>query len=146
MHRKVLLPIDLDEESSWRTALPKAIEFCRDFGPASLHVLTVVPRTTLGASAYLPDDAGDKLLEGASAALAAFVEENVPDTIDTHHVVGQGSVYHVILEIAETMGADLIVMAAHRPALSDFLLGPNAARVVRHANCSVLIVRERPGP
>lgn len=33
-------------------------------------------------------------------------------------------------------------MAAHRPALKDYLLGPNAARVVRHSNCSVLVVRD----
>ncbi|MCK5168128.1 MAG: universal stress protein, partial [Rhodospirillaceae bacterium] len=25
--------------------------------------------------------------------------------------------------------------------LKDFLLGPNAARIVRHADCSVLVVR-----
>ena len=141
MYRNILLPIDLDEESSWRKALPMAIEYCRVFGP-SLHVLTVVPSLAMGATAYLPEDAGRKLMEGASTALTAFVEENVPDTIGAHQVVGQGSVYHVILEVAEKIGADLIIMAAHRPALSDYLLGPNAARVVRHANCSVLVVRK----
>jgi nucleotide-binding universal stress UspA family protein len=35
----------------------------------------------------------------------------------------------------------MIVMASHRPELKDYLLGPNAARVVRHAECSVLVVR-----
>ena len=44
--------------------------------------------------------------------------------------------------MADETNADLIVMASHRPELKDFLLGPNAARVVRHANCSVLVVRE----
>jgi nucleotide-binding universal stress UspA family protein len=146
MYRNILLPIDLDEESSWHTALPMALEYCRAFGPSSLHVLNVVPGMAMGASVYLPDDTDQKLMEGASTALTAFVAENVPDTIDAHHVVGQGSVYHVILEVAEKVGADLIIMAAHRPALSDYLLGPNAARVVRHAACSVLVVREQAGP
>ena len=50
-------------------------------------------------------------------------------------------VYEAILNIARKTGADLIVVAAHRPELKDYLLGPNAARVVRHANCSVLVVR-----
>ena len=141
MYRNILLPIDLDEESSWRTALPTAIKYCRVFGP-SLHLLTVVPSLAMGVTVYLPEDTGQKLTESASTALAAFVEENVPDTIDTHYVVGQGTVYRVILEVAEKVGADLIIMAAHRPALSDYLLGPNAARVVRHASCSVVVVRE----
>ncbi len=47
-----------------------------------------------------------------------------------------------ILKAVEETGCDLIVMASHRPALKDYLLGPNAARVVRHANCSVLVVRD----
>ena len=142
MYKNILLPIDLSEESSWRKALPIAIEHCRAFGPSSLHVLTVVPSLMTGATAYLPEDAGRKLMEGATTALDAFVGENVPDTINAHCVVGQGPVYHVILEVAEKVGADLIIMASHRPALSDYLLGPNAARVVRHASCSVLVVRE----
>jgi nucleotide-binding universal stress UspA family protein len=140
MYRNILLPIDLNEESSWGTALPLAIEFCRAFGP-SLHVLTVVPSLAMGVMAYLPGDAGRKLTEAAAATLADFVEENVPDTVNAHAVVGQGTVYQVILEVAEQVGADLVIMAAHRPALSDYLLGPNAARVVRHASCSVLVVR-----
>jgi nucleotide-binding universal stress UspA family protein len=40
------------------------------------------------------------------------------------------------------MNADLIVLAAHRPELKDYLLGPNASRVVRHAKCSVYVIRE----
>ena len=49
--------------------------------------------------------------------------------------------YEVILAVAKGIDADLIVMASHRPELKDYLLGPNAARVVRHADQSVLVVR-----
>lgn len=44
--------------------------------------------------------------------------------------------------VEDMLGADLIVMASQRPELKDYLLGPNAARVVRHAEQSVLVVRE----
>ncbi|MBS28951.1 MAG: hypothetical protein CL566_08540 [Alphaproteobacteria bacterium] len=37
--------------------------------------------------------------------------------------------------------ADIIVIPAHRPYVGDYLLGSNAARVARHADQSVLIVR-----
>jgi nucleotide-binding universal stress UspA family protein len=46
------------------------------------------------------------------------------------------------MRLADKLGCDAIVMAAHRPELRDYLLGPNAARVVRHANQSVLVVRD----
>jgi nucleotide-binding universal stress UspA family protein len=36
----------------------------------------------------------------------------------------------------------LIIIGSHSPSMQDYLLGPNAARVVRHANCSVLVIRE----
>lgn len=46
------------------------------------------------------------------------------------------------METAAKIGADLIVIGSHRPEMGDFLLGPNAARVVRHSKVSVLVVRE----
>jgi nucleotide-binding universal stress UspA family protein len=33
-------------------------------------------------------------------------------------------------------------MGSGRPELADYLLGPNADKVVRHAKCSVMAVRE----
>ena len=56
--------------------------------------------------------------------------------------IRHGSVYGEILRYARDVQADLIVMASHKPELKDFLLGPNAAHVVRHADCSVWVVRE----
>jgi universal stress protein F len=53
----------------------------------------------------------------------------------------RGHAAQSILDVAEDVGADLIVVASHRPGLSDYLLGSTASRVVRHANCSVLVVR-----
>ena len=60
---------------------------------------------------------------------------------DVRHIVATGNVYEEVLRVAETDSAYLIVIGSHRPALRDYLLGPNAARVVRHASCSVYVVR-----
>ncbi len=140
MFKNTLFPVDLHEESSWQKALPMAVEYCRAFN-STLHVLNVVPSLAMGAATFLPEDAEQKMMEHANNTLAAFVKEHVPETIEVHRVIGQGSVYQSILEVAERIGADIIVLASHRPALSAYLLGPNAARVVRHAKCSVLVVR-----
>jgi nucleotide-binding universal stress UspA family protein len=56
-------------------------------------------------------------------------------------VVRQGGIYHEVLEEAGAMGADLIVMSSHRPAMRTYFLGSNAGHVVRYAKCSVLVVR-----
>ncbi len=65
-----------------------------------------------------------------------------PEANDSiRHVVVTGNVYEEILRVARADGASLIVIGAHKPDFHDFLLGPNAARVVRHADCSVMVVR-----
>ena len=56
-------------------------------------------------------------------------------------VVRQGGIYHEILEEAQAINADLIVMSSHRPAMKTYFLGSNAGHVVRYAKCSVLVVR-----
>ena len=46
-----------------------------------------------------------------------------------------------ILDAAEDLGIDLIVIGSHKPDLTDYFLGSTAARVVRHAQCPVLVMR-----
>ena len=46
-----------------------------------------------------------------------------------------------IIEMVEEKHIDLVVMAAHDPRVTDYLIGSNAAHVVLHAPCSVLVVR-----
>ena len=56
-------------------------------------------------------------------------------------MVRLGSVYNEVLEEADGTGTDLIVVGSHRPTMATYLLGSNAAAIVRHATCSVLVVR-----
>lgn len=141
MYNEILWPVDLNHESSWVKALPTAVEYAQAFG-SRLHVLTIVPDFGLAiVGSFFPPDFEAKALAKANQDLHAFVTANVPDSIVVQHVVGHGTVYKEILRVAADTSADLILMASHRPELEDYLLGPNAARVVRHANCSVLVVR-----
>jgi len=142
MYQTILLPIDLNEGSSWEKALPIALELCRAHG-AKLHVMTVVPDFGMAiVGSFFPEGYEDRALAGADTALHEFVAAHIPKDLDVAHDVGHGTVYEEILGAAGRIDADLIVMAAHRPGQADYLLGPNAARVVRHANCSVLVVRD----
>lgn len=141
MYDHILLPVDLGNESSWNKALPTAVEYCSAFG-ATLHVMTVVPEFGSPMVAqFFPVDHEKKIVEAANELLHKFVADRVPDTVEVHHVVAEGTIYKSIIDTAEKIDADLIVMGSHRPELEDYLLGPNAARVVRHSRKSVLVVR-----
>jgi nucleotide-binding universal stress UspA family protein len=144
MFKEILVPVDLEEESSWRKALPVAIEMCRKFGQ-KIHLMTVVPTYGLAlVGGYFPKDFEKKAFAETEARLAAFAKEHVPDDIEVDCVVRQGTIYEEIVKAREKLGAacDLIVLASHRPQLADYLLGPNAARVLRHSKVTVMVVRE----
>ncbi len=141
MYKKILFPVDLREESSWRSAMPRVVELCKAFG-SELHLLTIFPDIPVGMyRLHLPEDTEDRLAQAAASGLDAFAAEHVPDGVRVVKHVAAGRVYQAILETAVEIGADLIAMASHRPEMADFLIGPNAARVVRHANRSVLVIR-----
>ena len=143
MFKHILLPVDLNSEQSWKKALPVAIANCKNFG-ATLHVITVVPDVGqhMAVAQYFPDDYEDQMLAQARDQLHAFSGREVPEGIKVQHIISHGSIYKEILDAASKVAADLVIMAAYRPELEDYLIGPNAARVVRHAGCSVMVVRE----
>ena len=144
MFNEILVPVDLEEESSWRKALPVAIEMCRKLGK-KLHLVTVLPTYGLAiVGGYFPPDFEKNVFAETEKRLAAFAKEHIPDDVKVDCIVRQGTIYEEIIDTRAKLGdaCDLIVMASHRPQLADYLLGPNASRVVRHANVTVMVVRE----
>jgi len=141
MYKTILLPIDFAQESSWKKALPVAISLCQTYG-ADLHLVNVIPDFSHGmVRQYFPEDYDDKINAAADSDMKAFIAEHLAGRDVTSHIT-HGPIYQRIIETAEKTGADLIVMGSHRPELADYLIGPNAARVVRHTACSVMVVRE----
>ena len=136
---KILVPVDLGHDSSWREALPTAIDQAQHAG-AKLHIVTVIPEEP-PQLAWLPDDYSERMIAYAKPKLDKLVEAHVPADVKVEQHVRQGSVYKEVVEFAQEQGIDLIIVASHRPELKDYLLGPNAARVVRHVECSVMVVR-----
>ncbi len=135
------MPVDLDQPASWDRALPIVVGMCHGFD-ARLTVMTVVPGFTMTVvEQYFPPETLERMIADANAQLEAFVGDNLPAGMSAGTVVAEGKIYQEIIATAEATGADVIVMASHSPALRDYLLGPNAARVVRHAPVSVLVVR-----
>lgn len=140
MFRSILLPVDLDHASSWEKALPTAVALCRCFD-APLALVTVVPDWSLVLEAQWSPIGYREFIDVAAARLATLAG-SITEIADVGHHVETGGVYSGILAVADRIEADLIVLSSHRPEMKDYLLGANASRVVRHARCSVFVVRE----
>ncbi len=144
MIKSVLCALDISQDNDIEV-LRKADKLAR-LDDASLDVVTVVPNFGMTlVSSYFDDnfqqqavkEAKEQLRERVGAILGEERNEEI------RHIVATGSVYEEILELAEQTDIDLIVIGAHKPDLREYLLGPNAARVVRHSNCSVYVVRNK---
>lgn len=140
--KEILLAIDLEDKNSWEKALPFSICYAQAFD-SKLHILTVLPDFGMSlVGQYFPADYEEKMRKKANKALHEFVNIHVPENVTVQNIVATGSVYETIVNMAAEIKADLIVLGAHRPELKDYLIGPNASRVVRHGHCSVLVVRD----
>jgi nucleotide-binding universal stress UspA family protein len=115
---------------------PKGIEV-RVLHVVALPSFSIPPEITAG---YAPE-LQEQLKQGMECvARAADTLRNAGFTVDTS--VLRGDVREMIIDAAANWRADLIVIGSHgRKGLRRFLLGSVAEFVVRHASCSVEIVR-----
>lgn len=142
MYKNILVPIDVYDENSWMSHLPVALEMAKVF-KSKLSIMTVVPDTGMAlVTQYFSKDSAKKIVDETKEKLNRLVKEKVPEGIKVQYIVSTGNVYESIIKKAKEIDADLIVISASRPELKDYLLGPNAARVVRHSDRSVLVIRD----
>lgn len=140
MTKKILLPIDLNSPASWIKPLGEAQAMLMTGG--ELHVVSVLPDFGMSmVGTFFKSGFEQTALHHFGEALRAWVKQHVPGAIDVHPHILHGNIYDEILRAADRLDVDLIIMAAHRPEARDYLLGPNVARVVRHAKQSVYVVR-----
>lgn len=84
-----------------------------------------------------------KQAEDSVKSAAKLLQEG-NSTISISTAVIKGSPKHVILEEADSFGADLIMVGSHGLGrVGRFLLGSVSQSIALHAKCSVEIVRER---
>ena len=141
MFDTILLPIDLSKEASWAKALPAALRLM-ERGQGTLHVATVVPDYGMSiVGGYFSEGYEERMLHETGERLAEWMAAHGGEGVDAHPHVLHGRIYDEIIAAADRLGVDAIVMASHDPALSDYLIGPTADRVVRHARQTVLVVR-----
>ncbi|WP_298970678.1 universal stress protein [uncultured Roseobacter sp.] len=143
MSRPVLCAVDVSHKGRDAEVL-KIAKRLADLDGASLDVVTVVPDFGQSiVSTYFEADHHEKAVAEARQLLSDEITASLGADADAmvRHIVATGNAYEEILHVAAETGCGLIVIGAHKPDFKDYLLGPNAARVVRHSTCSVHVVR-----
>lgn len=141
MYKQILVPVDIADPELAKPAIDAAATMVADAG-GSVRLVHVVPLTSGMLVEYVPPDFEAEQRKAAEDALAEIARASGLDAAHVSCVVRQGGIYHEVLEEAKAIGADLIVMSSHRPAMRTYFLGSNAGHIVRYAPCSVLVVRE----
>jgi len=136
MYKTIIVPIDLGHVEHGKPTIDVAKSLA-DKG-AKIVLVNVVEGVPAHVTSVLPDDAHEKIIEHAESELKTLAKLA---GADVEAVIREGHPPSAIITLAEEKGADLIIVASHRPDWHDYLLGSTAARVVRHAQCSVLVVR-----
>ncbi len=134
MYRRILVPMVLDHGIS-----PKAIGIARALrAPGGEIIALHVYEAPQGSvRAYLDEE----IVKASFEAARRRLEEKVSGMEGINAVIETGHTARRIIDHAGANGVDCIVIGSHKPGLRDFLLGSTAARVVRHAGCSVHVVR-----
>lgn len=118
-------------------ARPKTL--CVPWG-ATLHVVTVVPDLGMAIVGSQFDKGFEK--ESLSRAMTELRNAIKAAGVTAELHARSGTVYDRVIALANELDVDLIMVGAHRPELKDYLLGTNAARLIRHSQKSVLLLRD----
>lgn len=135
MYTNILIPVAPDHSHPTAEALTIARKLAAD--DAKITALSVVDKIPDYVAQYLPAGQLEKTHRDTVDALA----EDVGAADDVSTIVVTGHAGRSIVDYAGEHGVDLIVIASHCPGLQDYFLGSTAARVVRHAQCAVHVLR-----
>ncbi|MBO6918456.1 MAG: universal stress protein [Rhizobiaceae bacterium] len=136
MFNNILIPVDLGDMSRATDNFKRAAELIDDGGKITL--INVVEDIPTYVEFEMPENYAAKHMVTAQDHLQNMVKN---EGIKAGFDVLRGKPGPAILDYAEENDIDLIIMASHKPELMDYLIGSTAARVVRHAKCSVMVIR-----
>lgn len=135
MYKNILVPIAFDSDAKAKKSIEVAQALAEpDAKITLLHVMEHIPGYAI---TYMPPE----YLAQSRAALETELHTMAEKLPGGKGIVIEGHSGRSILEYGEENGCDLIIIASHQPAMSDYLLGSTAAVVVRHAHCAVHVLR-----
>lgn len=136
--KRILVPIDFSQCS--RKALHYAIAFVEEFGGELFLVHVIEPYYVTGELGVNFNELQADAEKSATKHLEALQKTIKPGC---RIGVRTGNPAHEIIREAKALGSDMIVISTHgRSGFSHLFMGSVTERVVQHAPCPVLVVRE----
>lgn len=136
MYNNILVAIDPSHGPDQEKALLMATHLAENT-MSQITAITVVEPIPASVLSESPVD----IAEQAGGLALADLRNVVGARSDVNTVIRHGNAGTTIVDYATENGIDCIVLASHKPGLKDYFLGSTAARVVRHAPCSVHVMR-----
>jgi nucleotide-binding universal stress UspA family protein len=135
MYRNILVAIDPSHEPA-REGLEMATQLADDASAVITAITIVEPLPSIVVA-----ETGKDLDARAVQEAMKRLRDLIGPSSEVYTVIRHGRAGPAIVAYAKEHGCDCIVVASHKPGLSDYFLGSTAARVVRHAHCSVHVMR-----
>ena len=136
MYKKILVPVDINQLDKANAMLETARKLGGD--DAKIILAYVVEAIPTYIAVQIQSDYVNSAKKEAHDALSQLAQNSGGAT---EIEIRSGHAAQGILAIAKEKSADTIILASHRPGIEDYFLGSTAARVVRHANCTVVVIR-----
>ena len=140
MYKHILIATDGSEIAG--KAMPHAIELAKALG-AKLSAVTVTEPYDAVVAAESHLDFNERSAENAAEILSVVTSATEAAGIECDAIREQNRLpYAGIIEAAEKVGADLIVVGSHgRRGIEGLLIGSQAAKLITHTKIPALVVR-----
>jgi nucleotide-binding universal stress UspA family protein len=136
--KKILVPVDFSEDS-----LKAVLEArrCQQLTQTEVVLVHVLEPAFDGLRIHT-GDFHDDVQKTAREQLESLISTHFPGSTTVTSLIRDGRAGDVICDLARVTAANVIFIATHGiTAMKHFVLGSVAEKVVRHAPCSVLVVR-----
>lgn len=143
--KNILVPTDHSEDAS--AAIEAAVEFAKTFGAKltllnAYHVEIPAIYGGFGGDFVIPQDILEPVRQSADASMEKLVKEVAEKGVDVDGRVVMEYPSRAILDVAEALPADLIVMGTRGlTGIKHVLVGSTAERIVRLAQCPVVTIK-----
>lgn len=141
--KKIVVPINFSETSG--QALPYVAALAGQFNAEIILLHVIEPLLIPAGLGYMPSgirDTDRNSEQTAKTNLHCVNEKFFGESVCARIMVRTGVPHREITAAAKDLGTDLIVLTTHGyTGLKHVLLGSTAERVVRHADCPVMVVR-----
>jgi nucleotide-binding universal stress UspA family protein len=140
MFKKILVPIDLAEPTLAELGVRLAAEFAA-LVLGEVRIVHVVPDLPYGLGVFLPPNLSTDIQASTRSRLREMAASAGIPAGRSSYTVRNGVAYNEVLAETRAWDADLVIVGSHDLSKASYLLGSNAEKIVRHAECSVLVVR-----